>query len=67
MGGFETSMVVRRPLEEVAAYLSDLQNDPQWRREWVDAEPVSVGHPGVGTTTALLGEVWGRGIKAGTR
>jgi uncharacterized membrane protein len=64
MGGFETSVVVRRPLEEVAAYLSDLQNDPQWRREWVDAEPVSAGPLGVGTTTALLGEVWGRRMKA---
>lgn len=64
MGGFETSVVVRRPLEEVAAYLSDLQNDPQWRREWVGAEPVSAGPLGVGTTTALLGEVWGRRMKA---
>lgn len=64
MGGFETSVVVRRPLEEVAAYLSDLQNDTQWRREWVDAEPVSAGPLGVGTTTALHGEVWGRRMMA---
>lgn len=64
MGGFETSVVVRRPLQEVAAYLSNLQNDPQWRREWVDAEAVSAGPLGVGTTTALLGEVWGRRTKA---
>jgi hypothetical protein len=64
MGGFETSVVVRRPLEEVAAYLSDLRNDPQRRREWADAEPLSAGPLGVGTTTALLGEFWGRRIKA---
>jgi hypothetical protein len=48
MGEFETSLVVRRPLEEVAAYLSDLQNDPRWRREWVDAEPLSAGPLGMG-------------------
>ncbi len=64
MGGFETSVVLQRPLEEVAEYLSNLQNDPQWRREWVDAELVSAWPVGVGTTTALLGEVWGRPMKA---
>lgn len=41
MTGFESSTLVRRPLEEVAAYLSDLGNDPQWRREWVAAEPTT--------------------------
>jgi hypothetical protein len=64
MGGFETSIVVRRPLGEVAAYLSDLRNDPLWRREWVDAEHVSAGPLRVGTTTVLFGEIWGRRMKA---
>jgi uncharacterized membrane protein len=30
MGGFETSIVINQPLEEVAAYLSNLENDPRW-------------------------------------
>jgi hypothetical protein len=29
MGGFETSIVINRPLEEVAAYLSNLEDDPR--------------------------------------
>jgi hypothetical protein len=28
VGGFETSIVIKRPLEEVAAYLSDLGERP---------------------------------------
>lgn len=64
MGGFETSIVINGPLKEVAAYLSDLANDPRWRREWVDAQSASVGPVGVGTTTALFGRVLGRRVKA---
>jgi uncharacterized membrane protein len=63
MGGFETCIVIDRPLDEVAAYLSDLENDPGWRREWADAESASEGPVGVGTTTTLFGQVWGRRMK----
>lgn len=64
MGGFETSLVVGRPRQEVAAYLCDLANDPRWRREWVGAESASDGPVAVGTTTALFGQVLGRRITA---
>lgn len=64
MGGFETSIVVNRPIEEVAAYLSRLENDPRWRSEWVDAESASDGSLGVGTTTILYGQFWGRRPRA---
>lgn len=63
MGGFETSIVINRPLEEVAAYLSNLENDPRWRREWVEAESASKGPFGVGNTTTLFGQFWGRRMK----
>lgn len=63
MGGFETRAVISQPLEEVAAYLSDLQNDPQWRHEWVDAESASESPVGVGKTTALFGQIAGRRVK----
>lgn len=63
MGGFETSVVINGRLEEVAAYLSDLKNDPRWRREWVDAESASESPLGVGTTTALFGQSLGRRTK----
>jgi uncharacterized membrane protein len=64
MGGFEASVVVDRSREGVAAYLSNLENDPRWRREWVDARSASEAPLGVGTTTALFGQMWGRRIKA---
>ena len=63
MGGFERSVVIRRSIEEVAAYLSDLENDPQWRREWVDAESLTAGPVRAGTRTALVGEFLGRRLR----
>ena len=63
MGGFETRAIINRPLEEVATYLSDLENDPKWRHEWVDAKSASEGPVGVGKTTALFGKVAGRRVK----
>jgi hypothetical protein len=64
MRGFETVAVVKGPLEQVATYLSDLANDPRWRREWVDAEPISGGPVGLGSTTALFGQIFGRRTRA---
>ncbi|GAA4404861.1 hypothetical protein GCM10023168_17990 [Fodinibacter luteus] len=60
MGGFTTSIVIDRPVEEVAAFLSDLLNDPRWRREWVGARPASDQGSGVGTRTLLIGQFLGR-------
>jgi hypothetical protein len=35
MAGFELSIVISRPIEEVFAVLANLENDVKWRREWV--------------------------------
>lgn len=40
-----------------------MENDPQWRREWVDAEAASEGPVREGDTTALFAHVLGRRIK----
>jgi uncharacterized membrane protein len=65
MGGFESRVVIDRPVEEVAAFLSDLLNDPRWRREWLAARPASEGQPlGVGSATVLTGQVLGRRTEA---
>jgi hypothetical protein len=29
--------VINRPIEACFAYLTDLANDLEWRREWIDA------------------------------
>lgn len=60
MQGFELRIEVERPPEEVFALLANLENDPRWRREWVDARPRSDGSPAVGSTTVLVGHGLGR-------
>jgi len=64
MESFEMTVEIDRPLEEVFAFLCDLENDPRWRREWVDAKRTSKGPIGVGTTTSLFAKVLGRRIEA---
>lgn len=60
MDGFEVSTMINRPIEEVFAVLSDLENDPKWRREWVEARQMSEGLIGIGTQFSLFGEFLGR-------
>lgn len=60
MTGFESSIVIDRPLEEVFAFLADLENDVDWRREWVDGNKTSAGPIGLGTMFRLVGKAFGR-------
>lgn len=57
VSGFEMSVVIDRPVDEVFAVLADLDNDPTWRREWVDATKTSEGPPGVGARVRLGGQL----------
>jgi uncharacterized membrane protein len=58
----ESSVVINRPLEECFAYLTDLANDLEWRREWIDAEKTTDGPLGVGARYRLTGALLGRRI-----
>ncbi len=60
MEGFELSIVINRPIEDVFAVLSNLENDAKWRREWVDAKKTAEGPIGIGTRFILFGEMFGR-------
>lgn len=62
MESVELSFVINRPVEQVFAYLANLENDAEWRREWVEARQTSDGPPGVGATFRLDGELLGRRI-----
>lgn len=62
MDTFELRIVIIRPAEEVFEFLANLENDLQWRREWVAARKISDGSPGVGATFRLTGEMFGRQI-----
>ncbi|HSM38614.1 MAG TPA: SRPBCC family protein [Candidatus Limnocylindrales bacterium] len=58
----ELSVVINRPLEECFAYLADLSNDLEWRREWIEAEKTTNGPHGVGARYRLTGTLLGRRI-----
>ncbi len=60
MAGFELSIVINRPIEEVFAALADLENDIKWRSEWVETKNMSGCSLGVGATFRLTGEFLGR-------
>ena len=62
MEGFELSIVINRPSEEVFGFLANLENDVKWRSEWVETKNTSGGSPGVGATFCLTGEFLGRRI-----
>jgi len=49
MTRFQQSVVINRPLEQVFAFVSDLENDPQWTPGAV-MRRTSQGQLGVGTT-----------------
>jgi len=62
MEGFELSIVINRPIEEVFTVLANLENDLKWRSEWVNAKNTSGGSLGVGATFRLSRELLGRQI-----
>jgi uncharacterized membrane protein len=58
----DSSVVINGPIEECFAYLSDLANDLEWRREWIEAEKTTDGPHGVGARYRLTGALLGRRI-----
>ena len=63
MEGFELSIVINRPIEEVFAVLANLENDLKWRSEWVDARKTSESPIGLGTRFSLVAKAFGRRIE----
>jgi uncharacterized membrane protein len=53
-------VVIERPVEEVFAFLSNRENDPQWESQTVDVQKTSEEPIGAGTTwrqvTRILGQ-----------
>ena len=48
MEGFELSIVINRPIDEVFAFLANLENDVQWHRAFVEVRNTSDGSLDVG-------------------
>jgi uncharacterized protein YndB with AHSA1/START domain len=49
MATFENTVMIARPVEDVFAFLSDLENIPKWNDAIVETRKVSEGPVGVGT------------------
>ncbi len=62
MDGFELSIVINKPIEDVFGALTNLENDIKWRSEWVETRNTSGGGLGVGATFCLTGEFLGRRV-----
>jgi carbon monoxide dehydrogenase subunit G len=50
MGSFENTVTIRRPVDDVFAFLADFENVPRWNYAIVETRKVSPGPVGVGTT-----------------
>jgi Polyketide cyclase / dehydrase and lipid transport len=49
VASFENTVLIRRPIEDVFALLSDFENVPKWNSAIVDTRKLSDGPVGVGT------------------
>jgi uncharacterized protein YndB with AHSA1/START domain len=56
MAKIEASVLINRPVDEVFARLTDVQNWPQWNPRLLQVEQTSDGPMGVGTTFRGLSE-----------
>jgi uncharacterized protein YndB with AHSA1/START domain len=50
MPSFENPMTIRRPIEDVFAFLADFENLPSWNYAILETNKTSPGPVGVGTT-----------------
>jgi carbon monoxide dehydrogenase subunit G len=49
MASFENTVTIRRPVEDVFAFLADFENVPKWNYAIVETRKVSAGPVGIGT------------------
>jgi uncharacterized protein YndB with AHSA1/START domain len=61
MAQFKTSLVIRRPVEDVFAFVSNYQNSARWVTGAMEHTKVSTGPIGVGTVIRTTG--WAMGLR----
>jgi len=64
MATFDVSSTIKRPVEDVFAVLSNVENNPKWSSVALEAEQTSPGPIGVGTTARFVGKFLGRRIES---
>lgn len=62
MAQVKSSIIIKRPIEEVFAFVADPRNDLKWRSDVVESN-VTSGSLGVGTTFEFASEFMGRKIE----
>jgi len=60
----EKKITINRPIEEVFAYVSDLQNGPQWQPALVEARRITEGPLGIGTQFTGVRKFMGRRMES---
>jgi uncharacterized membrane protein len=60
MAVIEASVIIRRPIEEVFAYVTDIKNLPLWESGSLEAERTSPGEASIGATAHGVDKVMGR-------
>lgn len=63
MAKIETSIVIDRPVDEVFALVSNVENNPKWSAAFIEAKKTSAGPIGVGTTWRSVGKLFGQRIE----
>jgi uncharacterized protein YndB with AHSA1/START domain len=59
----DADVTIKRPLEEVFAFVSDAAQFPQWQKAVVESRQTSDGPPGVGETGINVRKVMGQNIE----
>ena len=64
MAQMEISTTIKRPVEDVWAVISNVENNPKWSSAALEAKQTSSGPIGVGTTARFVGKFLGRRIES---
>ena len=64
MARFDVSTTIKRPVEDVFAVMSNVENNPKWSSVALEAEQTSPGPIGVGTTARVVAKVLGRRMES---
>ncbi len=64
MAQMEISTTIKRPVEDVWAVISNVENNPKWSSAALEAKQTSPGPIGVGTTARFVGKFLGRRIES---
>ena len=59
----ELNILIRRPIEEVFTYVSNLQNGPQWQTGLFEVRPLTQGSLGIGSQFASVRKFLGRKLE----